>query len=1032
MTLPGRARIAATARRVAPRAVLRAAARLRRRHASLGVVVVVTDSNAVFLDDLMGMLGHQTRRADEVLLVPVGPHASASEPLSRAGAASWRVRVLAPGANRGDAVLRGVGAATTERLMVLDAGDQLETAGFAALGACMDDDGADLAGASRRDLAAVQLADVMFLRSLWHRSSRSIPDGPYGEWWAATRLVLDADRPVSVPPAARSAERRGGGHAFGTMPVLAPSAGTWSGLVRDLLTELSDDPAREPVLRRLLDGELPRYLEDAERCTPEQWAALRDLSAHLLDLAPEGLLAQTRVESRVRLRLTADGHREALERFNAERWLEADQFPTRVEAGRVVALLPVDPSLVPSDALLVSESETPLVTQLRRMWWDEDAVAVELLVAVAKVPSRAIPRLVGAAWVAETGQRVPVELEPAPDPDANAVVRDRFADHTDGVFRGRVDPSALLGEAGSGGRWRLEATLDLAGVSRHGSVDQVDSRGSAGAFPPRRVSGLTVRSRALPGGGVELVAAPDPEPSDPETPGWGVTDVQVDGDELLVRGSLPSLDASAATFQVRGPHTTTAVNSVVTDAAFEARVPLRHDPWQLGSRPLPPGTYRVFARPIGAAEVPLVTAAELAPRTPLALRSDTWRVRVRRGRDGSLLLVLAAPLADDETGPSAQQELQSRYAVDDRPTDPRVVYLQSYTGQVATDSPLAIHHALRRLRPDLDLRWGVADRSTVVPAGGSPVLIRSREWYDLLAGAGWVVTNIDMERWFVKRPDQRLLQSFHGYPSKLMGISAWEAKNFTRRRIERQLRRTSGTWDLLLTPNPAMSEHYRREYEYDGKILAEGYPRDDALLAPDADEVRSRTRSRLGIPDGARVVLYAPTWRDDLATNFRAAAAVDQLDVERAARELGEGYVFLLRGHRFHRPRSGSTLGARLRDVTEYPEVNDLILSSDAAVLDYSSLRFDFALTGRPIVFLVPDLDRYEGRVRGFLFDFRSSAPGPLVASTDEVVSALRDLDQIRDKHHEEIAEFNARFNDRQDGAAAERAVRAFFGTVPV
>ncbi len=463
----------------------------------------------------------------------------------------------------------------------------------------------------------------------------------------------------------------------------------------------------------------------------------------------------------------------------------------------------------------------------------------------------------------------------------------------------------------------------------------------------------------------------------------------------------------------------------VTGGRFEARFALVHSPFGLAERPVPAGSYRLVAPGPGGAPVPL--SDDLAATTPRTDLSPSYRLRLHRARDGGALLVLSAPLRDDEVAPRGQQRLQRSYATAEDRVDPSAVLLQSYTGHTATDSPAAIHHALRRLRPGLTLLWSVADSATVVPEGGVPVLMRSREWYAALATCGSIVTNADLDRWFVKRPGQRVLQTFHGYPSKTMGIAAWEAKNFTPLRVERQLRRTSGTWDLLLTPDPAMDEHYRREYRYGGEILAAGYPRDDALVAPDRDRVRDLTRQRLGVEDGQRVVLYAPTWRDDLATNFRAARMSTAFDVQRAADELGEGYVALLRGHRFHRRRPGAS-GARILDVTDHPEINDLVLASDVAVLDYSSLRFDFALTGRPMVFVVPDLDRYTGRVRGFLFDFASSAPGPLVDGTDEAVAWLRDLDALAAAHAEDLARFDAEFNGHQDGAAAERAVRAFFG----
>jgi CDP-glycerol glycerophosphotransferase len=225
-----------------------------------------------------------------------------------------------------------------------------------------------------------------------------------------------------------------------------------------------------------------------------------------------------------------------------------------------------------------------------------------------------------------------------------------------------------------------------------------------------------------------------------------------------------------------------------------------------------------------------------------------------------------------------------------------------------------------------------------------------------------------------------------------------------------------------------MDRYYREEYAYTGEIESSGYPRDDALLAPDADDVRRRTRDRLGIAPGQTAVLYAPTWRDDQATNYRSAAMTRHLDLESATASLGDDFVFLMRGHRFHAQageRSGPS--ARLLDVTDYPEINDLVLAADAAVLDYSSLRFDFALTGRPMLFLVPDLGSYTGGVRGFLYPFEESAPGPLLTDAEEVIAALRDLPRVSREYAAAYRLFNETYNYLQDGQAAERVVKRFF-----
>jgi CDP-glycerol glycerophosphotransferase len=187
---------------------------------------------------------------------------------------------------------------------------------------------------------------------------------------------------------------------------------------------------------------------------------------------------------------------------------------------------------------------------------------------------------------------------------------------------------------------------------------------------------------------------------------------------------------------------------------------------------------------------------------------------------------------------------------------------------------------------------------------------------------------------------------------------------------------------------------------------------------------REETRRLLGIEPQQQAVLYAPTWRDDLATNFRSAQSVLHLDVAQAARDLGPDHVVLLRGHRFHASTPGD---AQVLDVTSYPEVNDLILAADAAVLDYSSLRFDVALAWRPMVFLVPDLREYTEQTRGFLYPFEDSAPGPLLQTTAEVVGALRDLPALWRTWVDRVAAFNLTYNPLADGHAADRVTAEFF-----
>ncbi len=153
----------------------------------------------------------------------------------------------------------------------------------------------------------------------------------------------------------------------------------------------------------------------------------------------------------------------------------------------------------------------------------------------------------------------------------------------------------------------------------------------------------------------------------------------------------------------------------------------------------------------------------------------------------------------------------------------------------------------------------------------------------------------------------------------------------------------------------------------------------------------------------------------------------DLLDIDALMSALDDDHVLLVRGHAFHarvdeRPRESE----RVIDVTDYPDPADLYLASDLAIVDYSSLRFDYGLTRKPMLFFVPDLDLYKAS-RGWLLDYEPTAPGPLLTSTDELVEAIQDLDTVVSKYAEAYQRFHDDYLDLDDGHASKRFVDAVF-----
>jgi CDP-glycerol glycerophosphotransferase len=495
-----------------------------------------------------------------------------------------------------------------------------------------------------------------------------------------------------------------------------------------------------------------------------------------------------------------------------------------------------------------------------------------------------------------------------------------------------------------------------------------------------------------------------------------------------VSGSVLGPDAVSVTLVARGKKTRAEGEPAPVEAGrFEARLPLLHDALRFGMLPLPYGEHelslRVRARSGSTVEVPLRMSTELAERLPIGVDNDVHEGRLVRGREGCVRVSLSRPFGE-QRGRYRQRLLRTGTPVRDRLT--RGVLFRSYFGESATDNGLSIQRELRRRGSDLPVYWAVQDHSVPVPAGGIPVVVHTQEWYDLLFSVSYYVDNMYQPEYHRKPPGQVIVETFHGYPFKTMGHPHWANLQFSRDRIDSYDARAR-EWDYLLSPARYATPLLTRDFAYDGEVLEIGYPRNDVLHSEDADEIRALTRRSLGIRDDQTAVLYAPTFRDYLASRDNRARMADFFDFKAATDALGDGYVLLVRGHAFNaRARHRVGTQGHVVDVTDYPEVSDLYLAADTAVVDYSSLRFDFGVTGKPMIFHVPDLQRYKD-TRGWLMDFEPTAPGPLVDTTQQVVDELLSLDRVRSTYAEAYDTFRSTYLDLEDGHAGERFVDAVF-----
>lgn len=353
----------------------------------------------------------------------------------------------------------------------------------------------------------------------------------------------------------------------------------------------------------------------------------------------------------------------------------------------------------------------------------------------------------------------------------------------------------------------------------------------------------------------------------------------------------------------------------------------------------------------------------------------------------------------------------------------KIVYY-SFRGQFS-DNPRALYERLRVLQPQSTHTW-LCTPATRPDFPGDVDLLEYKTAASVAAleSADLVIANDCMSLDWTKSHRTTYLQTWHGTPLKRIHHDVQPARPGWLDAPDRDVAR----WDLLLSPNHASTERLRRAFRFAGPVVETGYPRNDLLSSPDRDRLRARARAELGIAEHQTVVLYTPTWRDHLVFDHTGPKDFElPIDLAGFTERFGADHVLLLRLHGMVSDRLEIPAGAAARDVSRHPDVRLLYLAADVMVTDYSSTMFDFAITGKPMLFLAYDLEHYRDE-RGFYVDLADIAPGPLLRTGEELMAALEDLDAVTAASADRYARFRETFCHLEDGAAADRVLDLVLG----
>ncbi|MBW6433143.1 bifunctional glycosyltransferase family 2 protein/CDP-glycerol:glycerophosphate glycerophosphotransferase [Actinoplanes hulinensis] len=360
------------------------------------------------------------------------------------------------------------------------------------------------------------------------------------------------------------------------------------------------------------------------------------------------------------------------------------------------------------------------------------------------------------------------------------------------------------------------------------------------------------------------------------------------------------------------------------------------------------------------------------------------------------------------------------------PVKKGTVVFESHMGKQFSDSPRAIYEEMQRQGIKFTPIWVYATHPTGFPSEAKLVMRNSWAYLQALGQAEFWIDNQGFPHDLRKRPETTYIQTWHGSAFKRMGFDEATIKAQTETQ-QRKWQSAIDRFDYFLVRSEHDERTLTKGMRVGAELLRTGYPRNDALVNGGNEKELAKLREKLGITDGRRVVLYAPTFRPEEIK--RRSGLELPFDLDDFVQRFGEDTILLVRPHYLVSFALPPAYGHSVRNVANVHDVTPLMQISDALITDYSSLMFDYSLLDRPMIFHVPDYDDYVGSSRGSYFDLASTAPGPLTRTSEELIAAIADLDGNATAFAGKRREFVAEFGEYDTGQAAKAVVDHFFRT---
>lgn len=362
------------------------------------------------------------------------------------------------------------------------------------------------------------------------------------------------------------------------------------------------------------------------------------------------------------------------------------------------------------------------------------------------------------------------------------------------------------------------------------------------------------------------------------------------------------------------------------------------------------------------------------------------------------------------------------------PTDKKIIIFQSSNGRNYTGNPRYIYEEMvcQGLDEEYECIWFLFDTSIEIPGRCKKIRNNYFPYFWYLMRAGFWVFDSRQPLYCRKKKSVTYIQTWHGTPLKKLALDMDRMDMGGSTDINdyhRQFLVTCKDWDYLISQNNFSTEIFRSCFAFkDRPILEIGYPRNDILIRDNKKDKIIEYKKMLGLPLDKKIILYAPTWRDNEYAVKGKYKFASKLNFDKAQKELSDEYIFIVKYHYLVSDKiDWSPYEGFVYTFDETKDIAWLYLVSDMMITDYSSVMFDYSLLKRPMLFFAYDLQDYKENLRGFYFDFVEEAPGPISRDTNQLINDIKSYEPL--KWEDKYQTYSNKYNHVDDGHASEKVI---------